>query len=147
MRAVVAPPIPLAQALPRLHCVQPTGGPCAPVCHRPYPRRAWWLPKVWPLRVKPLGVCAPGLSSPKRLQRPRAPSRTLTLPRVARPIEVHAHDPLRYLGDMLAWIHQSIATEREIANGLFGPAASESKAGEGTCSSKLFCQLSFSTAA
>jgi hypothetical protein len=39
---------------------------------------------------------------------------------VCRPIEVHAHDPLRYLGDMLAWIHQAIATEREIANGLFG---------------------------
>jgi hypothetical protein len=25
---------------------------------------------------------------------------------VPRPIEVHAHDPLRYVGDMLAWIHQ-----------------------------------------
>lgn len=23
-----------------------------------------------------------------------------------RPIEVHAHDPLRYVGDMLAWLHQ-----------------------------------------
>ena len=23
-----------------------------------------------------------------------------------RPIEMHAHDPRRYLGDMLAWVHQ-----------------------------------------
>lgn len=23
-----------------------------------------------------------------------------------RPIEVHAHDPLRYVGDMLGWLHQ-----------------------------------------
>lgn len=32
-----------------------------------------------------------------------------------RPIEVHAHDPLRYVGDMLGWLHQvwheSIADE------------------------------------
>ncbi|KAF5335710.1 hypothetical protein D9611_009742 [Ephemerocybe angulata] len=31
-----------------------------------------------------------------------------------RPIELHAHDPIRYVGDMLAWVHQSIAAEREI---------------------------------
>ena len=23
-----------------------------------------------------------------------------------RPIELHAHDPTRYVGDMLAWLHQ-----------------------------------------
>ena len=23
-----------------------------------------------------------------------------------KPIEMHAHDPVRYIGDMLAWIHQ-----------------------------------------
>lgn len=23
-----------------------------------------------------------------------------------KPIEMHAHDPLRYCGDMLAWLHQ-----------------------------------------
>jgi conserved oligomeric Golgi complex subunit 6 len=40
-----------------------------------------------------------------------------------RPIEVHAHDPLRYLGDMLAWVHQALATEKEIVTGLFGPSA------------------------
>lgn len=30
-----------------------------------------------------------------------------------RPIELHSHDPLRYVGDMAAWIHQCAATERE----------------------------------
>src|SRR6218665_1622623 len=28
-----------------------------------------------------------------------------------RPIELHSHDPLRYLGDMLAWGHQATASE------------------------------------
>lgn len=37
-----------------------------------------------------------------------------------RPIEIHAHDPLRYVGDMLAWVHQAIAGEREFLEGLFG---------------------------
>ncbi|TRY68257.1 hypothetical protein TCAL_02484 [Tigriopus californicus] len=30
-----------------------------------------------------------------------------------RPIELHAHDPPRYVGDMLAWIHLQIPTENE----------------------------------
>ncbi|TFK72867.1 oligomeric complex COG6 [Pluteus cervinus] len=37
-----------------------------------------------------------------------------------RPIELHAHDPMRYIGDMLAWVHQTIAAEREFLEGLFG---------------------------
>ncbi|KAK4051597.1 Golgi transport complex subunit 6 [Microbotryomycetes sp. JL201] len=37
-----------------------------------------------------------------------------------RPIELHAHDPIRYVGDMLAWIHQMMATEREFLESLFG---------------------------
>lgn len=37
-----------------------------------------------------------------------------------RPIEMHAHDPRRYLGDMLAWVHQSLASEKELLTGLFG---------------------------
>ena len=37
-----------------------------------------------------------------------------------RPIELHAHDPLRYVGDMLAWVHQAIAAERELLESLFG---------------------------
>jgi hypothetical protein len=36
-----------------------------------------------------------------------------------RPIEVHAHDPLRYVGDMLGWLHQALASERELATALF----------------------------
>ncbi|PVV03155.1 hypothetical protein BB560_002378 [Smittium megazygosporum] len=32
---------------------------------------------------------------------------------VPRPIEVHASDPIRYVGDMLAWIHQAQASEVE----------------------------------
>ena len=30
-----------------------------------------------------------------------------------RPIELHAHDPQRYIGDMLAWLHQASASEKE----------------------------------
>jgi hypothetical protein len=37
-----------------------------------------------------------------------------------RPIELHAHDPIRYIGDMLAWVHQAMAGEREFLEGLFG---------------------------
>ena len=37
-----------------------------------------------------------------------------------RPIELHAHDPIRYLGDILAWVHQTIAAEREFVDNLFG---------------------------
>ncbi|XP_006457735.1 hypothetical protein AGABI2DRAFT_198704 [Agaricus bisporus var. bisporus H97] len=36
-----------------------------------------------------------------------------------RPIELHAHDPMRYVGDMLAWVHQSIAAEQEFLESLF----------------------------
>ena len=37
-----------------------------------------------------------------------------------RPIEFHAHDPLRSVGDILAWVHQSIAAEPEFHESLFG---------------------------
>jgi len=30
-----------------------------------------------------------------------------------RPIEMHSHDPIRYCSDMLAWMHQCVASERE----------------------------------
>jgi conserved oligomeric Golgi complex subunit 6 len=36
-----------------------------------------------------------------------------------RPIEMHAHDPMRYTNDMLAWIHQSLASEKELTYRLF----------------------------
>ncbi len=35
-----------------------------------------------------------------------------------RPIELHAHDPPRYIGDMLAWLHQAIPGERETTQAL-----------------------------
>jgi hypothetical protein len=36
-----------------------------------------------------------------------------------KPIELNSHDPLRYIGDMLAWIHQNTATEHEYLRSLF----------------------------
>ena len=30
-----------------------------------------------------------------------------------RPIDLHAHDPVRYVSDMLAWTHQQVANERD----------------------------------
>ncbi|KAL2045585.1 hypothetical protein N7G274_002013 [Stereocaulon virgatum] len=35
------------------------------------------------------------------------------------PIEFHAHDPLRYVGDMLAWTHSATVSEREALESLF----------------------------
>jgi conserved oligomeric Golgi complex subunit 6 len=32
---------------------------------------------------------------------------------IPKPIEMHAHDPKRYIGDMFAWLHQAIPSERE----------------------------------
>ncbi|CDF34951.1 unnamed protein product [Chondrus crispus] len=43
-----------------------------------------------------------------------------------RPIELHAHDPMRYTNDMLAWIHQALASEKELTNRLFTADANES---------------------
>ncbi len=42
------------------------------------------------------------------------------LTRGPRPIEFHAPDPLRYVSDMLAWVHTSLASEREFLVSLFG---------------------------
>ena len=38
---------------------------------------------------------------------------------VTKPIEFHAHDPLRYIGDMLAWVHSTTVSEREALENLF----------------------------
>jgi len=38
---------------------------------------------------------------------------------MSRPIEFSMHEPLRYVGDMLAWIHSSAVSERETLEGLF----------------------------
>ena len=38
---------------------------------------------------------------------------------MTKPIEFHAHDPLRYIGDMLAWTHSATVSERESLETLF----------------------------
>lgn len=35
------------------------------------------------------------------------------------PIELHAHDAMRYTNDMLAWVHQALASEKELMTRLF----------------------------
>ncbi|XP_066495680.1 conserved oligomeric Golgi complex subunit 6 isoform X2 [Tiliqua scincoides] len=42
-----------------------------------------------------------------------------------RPIEMHSHDPLRYVGDMLAWLHQATASEKEHLEALLKLITSE----------------------
>ncbi|KAL8941212.1 MAG: hypothetical protein Q9216_002389 [Gyalolechia sp. 2 TL-2023] len=42
-----------------------------------------------------------------------------------KPIEVHAHDALRYIGDMLAWTHSTTVSEREALETLFIAEADE----------------------
>ncbi|PWY88464.1 oligomeric Golgi complex subunit 6 [Aspergillus heteromorphus CBS 117.55] len=39
--------------------------------------------------------------------------------RNVKPIEFSAHDPLRYIGDMLAWVHSTTVSEREALEALF----------------------------
>lgn len=39
--------------------------------------------------------------------------------RSVKPIEFSAHDPLRYIGDMLAWVHSATVSEREALEALF----------------------------
>eukprot|EP01028_Stygiella_incarcerata_P000919 TRINITY_DN1144_c0_g2_i1.p1 TRINITY_DN1144_c0_g2~~TRINITY_DN1144_c0_g2_i1.p1 ORF type:complete len:736 (+),score=231.22 TRINITY_DN1144_c0_g2_i1:102-2309(+) len=35
------------------------------------------------------------------------------------PIDLHAHDPVRYVGDILAWVHQEVVIFKEHLRGLF----------------------------
>lgn len=46
-------------------------------------------------------------------------------PSGSRPIELQACDPVRYIGDMLAWVHENSASEREAISALMGRAGSE----------------------
>tara|TARA_B100000003_G_C10929502_1_gene370541 strand:+ start:245 stop:2536 length:2292 start_codon:yes stop_codon:yes gene_type:complete len=41
----------------------------------------------------------------------------------AKPIEVHAHDPFRYASDMLSWVHQAVAGEKEFCAVVFADDA------------------------
>ncbi|KAG9307314.1 hypothetical protein G9A89_017142 [Geosiphon pyriformis] len=47
-----------------------------------------------------------------------------------RPIEIHVDDPMRYVGDMLAWVHQAVAGEREFLEGLFDSCFDENVEGK-----------------
>jgi hypothetical protein len=44
---------------------------------------------------------------------------------VPRPIELSAHDPLRYVGDMASWLHQSMASEADLLRHILGDAAND----------------------
>ena len=46
-----------------------------------------------------------------------------------KPIEFHAHDPLRYVGDLLAWTHSATVSEREALESLFVSEGEEFKKG------------------
>ncbi|KAG8529312.1 uncharacterized protein KY384_005948 [Bacidia gigantensis] len=48
---------------------------------------------------------------------------------LAKPIELHSHDPLRYVGDMLAWIHSATVSELEALETLFVSEGDEIKRG------------------
>lgn len=50
---------------------------------------------------------------------------------VPRPIEMHAHDPLRYVGDMLGWLHQAVASEYEFVANLLRRSAARADGGSG----------------
>ncbi|GAB5364578.1 hypothetical protein AAMO2058_000982100 [Amorphochlora amoebiformis] len=44
-----------------------------------------------------------------------------------RPIEIHAGDPIRYVSDMLAWVHQTLADEREFLTSIISPRSQRSQ--------------------
>ena len=48
---------------------------------------------------------------------------------VFRAIDLHAHDSVRYVGDMLAWMHQTVASEEEFLEAVFGEIHSSDKSG------------------
>jgi len=48
----------------------------------------------------------------------------------ARPIELQACDPVRYVGDVLAWVHESAAQEREALRALLGSDRRPERGGE-----------------
>ncbi|KAI8473219.1 MAG: component of oligomeric golgi complex 6 [Monoraphidium minutum] len=50
---------------------------------------------------------------------------------VPAPIEIHAHDPRRYVADMMAWAHQALAGEREFVMALFGEGGDDGDGGDG----------------
>lgn len=76
------------------------------------------------LRARPmlLRYCAEEVGSARRASLVSRFVRALTQGGpggVPRPIELHAHDPMRYTNDMLAWVHQALASEKELTARLF----------------------------
>eukprot|EP00438_Fugacium_kawagutii_P017524 Skav224549 [mRNA] locus=scaffold2085:57713:67133:+ [translate_table: standard] len=45
------------------------------------------------------------------------------LKRVLKPIDLQAGDPVRYVSDMLAWLHQNVETEQDALGSLIGKEA------------------------
>lgn len=46
---------------------------------------------------------------------------------VFRAMDLHAHDSVRYVGDMLAWMHQAVASEEEFLEAVFGEPSSRGR--------------------
>ena len=72
------------------------------------------------LRARPIlrSYCAEEIASARQSSNFQRFIRALT--RGSRPIEMHAPDPWRYASDMLAWVHTSLASERDFFVALFG---------------------------
>lgn len=47
-----------------------------------------------------------------------------------KPIEMQAHDPPRYVGDMLAWVHQNVPSEIEALDNLLAKCKNVEAAGD-----------------
>ncbi|CAD6503023.1 BgTH12-02694 [Blumeria graminis f. sp. triticale] len=59
-----------------------------------------------------------------------------------KPIELVAHDPIRYVGDMLAWTHSATVSEKEALEVLFKVDGEESVHGlQAGCNSELWNQI------
>lgn len=58
-----------------------------------------------------------------------------------RPIELQAHDSLRYIGDMLAWIHQACASEKEMLESLFQKSATLRNKGKSKDACSMHCHV------
>ena len=73
------------------------------------------------LRSRPvlLKHCVSDVVAIRRSSVQRAFIQALTMGGNARPIDLHAYDALRYVGDILAWTHQTLAGERELLLSLF----------------------------
>uniref|UniRef100_A0A6M2DF22 Conserved oligomeric Golgi complex subunit 6 n=1 Tax=Xenopsylla cheopis TaxID=163159 RepID=A0A6M2DF22_XENCH len=56
----------------------------------------------------------------------------------AEPLEMHSHDPKRYIGDMLAWLHQAMPEEKEYLNSILKCCDNDMS----ECIQKALCHIS-----